>query len=273
MSEGYKKHTDFYNMVKEWTVSDYCTPGIKAEVILDMLISDFIEELIQYHYSNTEGRTCSVRLLAKEFPIRSAKEFPIRPLMTKNSNLRNAKVDYLMYVNNAEEEKVVLVELKTTNESFDTRQKERMERAKEKGVKELIDFYNDIYDKLVNRGKGNPSDGIKYQYSYNHFPENWKNNVLKRKRIIGPLNLNIDYLYIFLTDNDKLSEEVLPTKKRLILKSILDEYCKNKKFEKLLKSTERIQLWKSVSDILKACISEMEPGANGVKKINFQSDN
>lgn len=42
MGEGYKKHTDFYNLVKEWTVSDYCTPGIKAEVILDMLISDFI---------------------------------------------------------------------------------------------------------------------------------------------------------------------------------------------------------------------------------------
>lgn len=263
MSEGYRKHTDFYDMVKEWTVSDYCTPGIKAEVILDMLISDFIEELIQYHYSNPEGRTYSVRLLAKEFPI--------RPLMIKDANLRNAKVDYLMYVNNAEEEKLVLVELKTTIDSFDIKQKERMESVKEKGVKKLIDFYNDIYDKLVNRGKGNQSDRIKYRYSYNHFPENWKNDVLTGKRIIGKLklkqdigksNFNIDYLYIFLTDNDKLSEEVLPTKKRLILA----EYCKNKEFEKLLKSTERVQLWKSVSDILKACISKMEPGANGAKK-------
>ena len=35
MNENYY---NFYDMVEKWTVSDYCTPGIKAEVILDMLI-------------------------------------------------------------------------------------------------------------------------------------------------------------------------------------------------------------------------------------------
>lgn len=38
----YKIYCIFY----EWTVSDFHTPGIQAEVIVDMLISDFIEELI-----------------------------------------------------------------------------------------------------------------------------------------------------------------------------------------------------------------------------------
>ena len=33
----------FYTMVKDWTVSDYRTPKIKAEVIVDMLISEFID--------------------------------------------------------------------------------------------------------------------------------------------------------------------------------------------------------------------------------------
>lgn len=261
MSEGYEKHTDFYNMVKEWTVSDYCTPGIKAEVILDMLISDFIEELIQYHYFNTEHRTYSATLLAKEFPIR-----------TSDKNLRNARVDYLMYVHNAEEEKLVLVELKSTNDSFDREQMKRMKDTTKENAKELIDFYNIIYDKLVNHGKGNLSDRIKYQYSYDRFPENWKKDALEEKRMIrkldlkqntGKSNIKTDYLYIFLTDNVSLTKEELPMKKRLIL----IEYCRNnKKFEKFLKNKERAQLWKSVSDILRACMEKWNKGQIEFKK-------
>ena len=45
-----EKHYDFYNLIQGWIVSDFHTPGIKAEVIVDMLISDFIEDLLQYHY-------------------------------------------------------------------------------------------------------------------------------------------------------------------------------------------------------------------------------
>ena len=111
MVEGYKKHTDFYNMVKEWTVSDYCTPGIKAEVILDMLISDFIGDLLQLHY-NTEKK---VTLLLKEYPIQIYED-----------NNRNAKVDYLVYI---EDTKMVLVELKTTNDSFRNEQEWRIQQA------------------------------------------------------------------------------------------------------------------------------------------------
>lgn len=133
MGEGYRKHTDFYNMVKEWTASDYCTPGIKAEVILDMLISDFIGDLLQFYYNNEKKETTQkVTLLLKEYPIKIYEE-----------NNRNAKVDYLVCVEDA---KLVLVELKTTNDSFSDEQESRMKQAVRSGAKSLIDFYNKIVE-------------------------------------------------------------------------------------------------------------------------------
>lgn len=239
-------YENFYKMVKKWTVSDYCTPGVKAEVILDVLISDFIEDLVQYHYSVMKDKnytaTYTATLLAKEFPIR-----------TNEKNLRNAKVDFLMYVDDEREGTLVLAELKSTDESFNNPQKNRMCKAVENhnfNSESLIDFYNKIYDKLVRNKKGDPSDRIKYQYSYDHFPESWQQ---KEKGMIGTsqLNLKADYLYIFLTAPKKLPEE-LPIEKRLVL----SEYCCNEKFRRRLETEERRQLWDAVSDILKACMKK-----------------
>jgi hypothetical protein len=56
-------------MVKDWTVSDYRTPKIKAEVIVDMLISEFIEEIVAYGVYGKEAYTKKLKLIAKEFPI------------------------------------------------------------------------------------------------------------------------------------------------------------------------------------------------------------
>lgn len=94
------KHLDFYEMVKDWTVSDFRTPGIKAEVIVDMLLSDFIDNLIRYHYCDNEQS--DVKLLTKELPIKvlCMKE------QSKETN-RNTKVDYLVSVGNT---KLILVE-------------------------------------------------------------------------------------------------------------------------------------------------------------------
>jgi len=55
----------FYNMVEKWTVSDYRTQKIKAEVLVDMLISEFIEEIVYYKLGKDEKAI----LIAKEFPI------------------------------------------------------------------------------------------------------------------------------------------------------------------------------------------------------------
>ena len=151
------KHLDFYEMVKDWTVSDFRTPGIKAEVIVDMLLSDFIDDLIRYHYCDSEQS--DVKLLTKELPIKalSMKE------QSKETN-RNAKVDYLVSVGNA---KLILVELKTTNDSFDKTQKKRMEKAVETGPENLMEFYN----KIANLAKGNTSDRKKYQNVFKQYQE------------------------------------------------------------------------------------------------------
>ena len=119
---------NFFDMIKKWTLNDYRTPGIKAEVILDMLISEFIEDIIRYDYFK-KGRNVNVTLLAKEVPIR-----------INTSNL-NAKVDYLVSVGSR---KLVMVELKTTNESYNDPQRNRMENAVKDGVREFVKFYKDI---------------------------------------------------------------------------------------------------------------------------------
>ncbi len=229
MGEGYRKHTDFYNMVKEWTVSDYCTPGIKAEVILDMLISDFIGDLLQFHYNNEK----KVTLLLKEYPIKIYEE-----------NNRNAKVDYLVCVEDA---KLVLVELKTTNDSFSDEQECRMKQAVRSGAKSLIDFYN----KIVELTGGNLLDRKKYAYSFEMFERNLAGAQLNEKKVREIQKL--EYLYLSLNDgNSKLPEQTM----------ILKDYCENGKlyesFKAGLENDERRKLWDSVSAILKACMEKME---------------
>lgn len=230
MVEGYKKHTDFYNMVKEWTSSDYCTPGIKAEVILDMLISDFIGDLLQFHYNNEK----KVTLLLKEYPIKIYEE-----------NNRNAKVDYLVCVEDA---KLVLVELKTTNDSFSNEQEDRMKQAVRSGAKSLIDFY----DQIVEFTGGNLLDRKKYAYSFERFKRNLADAQLNEEKVRAIQEL--DYLYVSLNDGNLK----LPKQKTLILK----DYCENGKqyesFKAGLENDERRKLWDSVSVILKACMEKME---------------
>lgn len=82
--------------IKELVVNDYFTPNIKAEVILDTLLSKYIHELV-------EGTT----LVAKEMSIPMGDLFgSIGP-----------KIDYVLAG-----DKVYLIELKTTNSSDDDKQ-------------------------------------------------------------------------------------------------------------------------------------------------------
>ena len=145
-SSEYTRYEKFYKLVKDWTVSDYFTPGVKAEVIIDMLISEFVEDLIGSHYWGDMQGEHQVTLLMKEFPIQ-----------TNEENNRNAKVDYLVSV---DWEKLVLVELKTTDDSFDKNQLERTKAAVNTNVQDLIDFYNRI---MGLKGQ-NTLDHKKYQY-------------------------------------------------------------------------------------------------------------
>lgn len=217
-------NNEFFEMVKEWTVSDYRTPGIKAEVILDMLISEFIEKLIHYHYfKNSDGE--KVTLLVKEFPIRTLKN-------EKNSK-RNAKVDYLVSVDN---KKLVLVELKTADKSFNDEQLNRMKTAINGGTEKLMDFYYGI----AGFEKKNSNASRKYEYSKQTFIKNLQKAGLDINTIKAISNL--ECLYISLTDSKNIKGDKL----------ILTEYCSDDSFKKLLTDKQR-QPWESVSEILKEC--------------------
>lgn len=208
---------NFYDMVKHWTISDYKTPGIKAEVILDMLLSEFIEDLLMFRLKTEE-----VTLLAKEFPINIGK-----------GNL-NAKVDYLVC---ADKTKLVMVELKTTSKSYDELQEERMKENAKKGAGELIKFYEDIADlKTLNL-----SAKTKYEYSRKMYKENLKNGNLGEEMFS-----EVDYMYILLTDDDEKIDKKL----------ILTDYCKRgRKFEVFMRSLPEARrgLWEQVSEILFGC--------------------
>ncbi len=106
-TQNNKYHT-FYDIVKKWTINDFCTQGVKAEVIIDMLISEFIEELVYLwlQLRKEAVKIENIQLLAKEFPI--ATHLPINGF----TSLDNAKVDYLV-INHAKKY-IYITELKTT---------------------------------------------------------------------------------------------------------------------------------------------------------------
>ena len=102
MSEN--KYEIFYNLIKFWTLNDFCTPSIKAEVIFDMLLSPFITDIVK-NGINSNGHLV---LLAKEFPLKV------------HQNNKGPKVDYLLMDDSTND--LYLVELKTDNNSFNKKQ-------------------------------------------------------------------------------------------------------------------------------------------------------
>ena len=154
-------------------------------------------------------------------------------------------MDYLVCVEDA---KLVLVELKTTNDSFSDEQEYRIKQAVRSGAKSLIDFYN----KIVELTGGNLPDRKKYAYSFERFKRNLADAQLNEEKVRAIQEL--DYLYVSLNDGNLK----LPKQKTMILK----DYCENGKqyesFKAGLENDERRKLWDSVSAILKACMEKME---------------
>lgn len=156
----------FYHMVKDWTVSDYRMPKIKAEVIVDMLISEFIEEIVAYGVYGKNASKEKLKLLAKEFPISRVEHDKLspetikiikkyknyksgeRPKVKDIGNLGNrqyASVDYLL--KDEAGSTVYLVELKSTNDSVSGTQLLNMIKTCENGIQSL---YYRFYDVVMN---------------------------------------------------------------------------------------------------------------------------
>ncbi len=133
------KYLAFYDMVKKWTIKDFCTQGVKAEVIIDMLISEFIEELMYLwlQLRKEAVKIENIQLLAKEFPI--AKNFPSKRRFIP---LVNAKVDYLV-INHAKTY-IYITELKTTKIPNDDEQVEHYKKFQNVKGKELFWFFSRI---------------------------------------------------------------------------------------------------------------------------------
>lgn len=147
--------SDFEKMIMKWTAFDHYCPSIKAEVIWDMMLSEFIVDMVEYAYGKKYGEQYTADnfyLLAKEFPIKSEED---DHTMQKDSDddkkqkdsLSCSKVDYLVAFEADIDKKVILVELKTTPGSFSPKQ---LERYKNCDVEKLFDFYNKLISKKVN---------------------------------------------------------------------------------------------------------------------------
>lgn len=99
-------------MLKKWVVNDYFTPNIKAEVILDTLLTHCIGQLVKEQADETSEE---VRFLTKEMSIYEESDGE-----EAQQDNRGSKIDYVL----ANRKKVYLVELKTTNSSVNDAQAE-----------------------------------------------------------------------------------------------------------------------------------------------------
>lgn len=91
--------------IKEWVVNDYFTPNIKAEVILDTLLTPYAAQIVEHKLGKQDGE---LTFLAKEMSIPASDTF----------GSSAPKIDYVL----ASREAVYLVELKTTNSSINDTQ-------------------------------------------------------------------------------------------------------------------------------------------------------
>lgn len=103
------------NKIKQWIVNDYFTPNIKAEVILDTLLTPYVTEILKNQAGNMfEGE---LYFITKEMSVLEAKASEED---AENGN-RGTKIDYIL----GDEKVVYLVELKTTDSSLKLEQADR----------------------------------------------------------------------------------------------------------------------------------------------------
>lgn len=88
--------------IKNWVVNDYFTPNIKAEVILDALLTDYAAEIIKAQCGDKVGK--NLHFVTKEMSV----------LDESKQDNTGAKIDYIL----SDSSCVYLVELKTTNGSI-----------------------------------------------------------------------------------------------------------------------------------------------------------
>ena len=117
------------SVIREWVVKDYFTPNIKAEVILDTLLTPYIKQMLKAQLN------IDAKLLTKEMSIKDI----------DGTDDRGAKIDYVLEDNDT----VYLVELKTTKGSINSDQAKRyIENCYDNGKVKTFGLV--LGDKLLN---------------------------------------------------------------------------------------------------------------------------
>lgn len=110
------------SVIREWVVNHYFTPNIKAEVIFDTLITPCIEEIVKEQLGE-----------AGEGLVFLTKEMSIMDEVGVDNKV--SKVDYVL----ADQNRVYLVELKTTDSSINDEQADAYrEICQDKGFGEIL---------------------------------------------------------------------------------------------------------------------------------------
>lgn len=112
-------------IICDQVVRDYFTPNIKAEVILDALLTPYMEQILET-YMKQKGCRIQARFLAKEMSIPDPDKGD-----EESGNNAGPKIDYVLAGGGT----IYLVELKTTHSSEDRSQAEKYQKlCKDKGT-------------------------------------------------------------------------------------------------------------------------------------------
>lgn len=112
-----KSENNLVQEIKKWVVNDYFTPNIKAEVILDALLTRYAAEIIEEQFRDGpcfQGTLCFVTKEMSVLDLEKPKEKPTYGNM-------GTKIDYVL----ADDWAFYLVELKTTDSSIKQTQADR----------------------------------------------------------------------------------------------------------------------------------------------------
>jgi hypothetical protein len=232
---------NFEEMIKKWVKYDYCTPGIKSEVIIDMLISEFIEEIIGFGTANRQVKDNDIELITKEFP------FPC----DSQKDDRNFKADYL--VADHEDKIMYVVELKTSKDSLSIKQLQNY--TKNLNSNNFAQYW-DFQNKLINTyGKHKTEEPQAATKIYGSRKYRYTGSRLEKTRYKTEHLYEQEYTmrlqYILLDENcDRSLENVKESCEWINKPIVLKKLCGNANFYSVLDDNKK-ELWEIVEDILK----------------------
>jgi hypothetical protein len=264
---------NFEEMIQKWVKYDYCTPGIKSEVIIDMLISEFIEEIICFGpkiQEDTKKEDTKKEDTKKEDIELITKEFPFACNQDENrTNNRNFKADYL--VADHKNKFMYVVELKTSKDSLSDEQFQNytvklnpnnFEKYWEFQEKLIATYkYNDKKHRAATEVYGSKKysftecelEKTRYKKDLNKKDPNKKdpNEKDSNEKDSNEQKYTMKLQYILLDKGwDRGWENVKGSNNWINNPIVLRDLCENAEFDALL-SKDKKSLWEAVKRILK----------------------